>query len=110
MRVHRSGARRPQSQQSSTHRKILDFNRTRSHSRPRETSDRIDKCDLAARRETAPSPLNPQPFFSSIAALYSASKSMPKSIPGSIWRNAAYMMDSRCRPENWPGKAFRLYF
>ena len=42
------------------------------------------------------------------AAWYSALKSAPVSMVGSICRKAVYMMASRCRPENLPGKAFSV--
>lgn len=54
-------------------------------------------------------PSRAQGYFAciSIAALYSAAKSTPVSMVGSICRNAVYVMASRCRPENLPGSAFR---
>ena len=47
-------------------------------------------------------------FCRSSAAVYSAPKSAPVSIVGSICRNAVYMMASRCRPEKLPGSAFSV--
>ena len=43
------------------------------------------------------------------AAWYSALKSAPVSIVGSICRKAVYMIASRCRPENLPGNALSVY-
>lgn len=82
MRVHRSGARRPRNQQSSIHRKDLDFNRICSQSRPKGTSDRIGEGDLAPSCEGASKPVKPSLLTRSNNSWFSASTSVPRSTSG----------------------------